>query len=356
MKKIFFGIIFILAVSLVVTAQTRLTPETVLPQGNLVYSLPATSIFIKVEATHSFYTAGPYAQFSQKYLGVPASEANKEQCVLNSVTVQPLVEADLSQAYAINLKSEKNAAANFLAFTAEGLIVSFDKSAQPVQWRFSNNTQPDIFADRGVEPNLATEKATFYSTVRTATGVERVPVQQNQTVEKSLERRAEEAANMIFKLRKQRVDLITGDADLPGNGDGLRAALDEIDRLESSYMSLFTGKTTSETQVMTFEVMPDAAQENQRYVAFRLSDTQGLLPPSNVAGRPIMLELTPEKHASSLPSNADDKSGKGLRIVYRIPEIVQARLTDGTKVLIQARIPVYQLGKMMSFPAELSVK
>ena len=356
MKKIVI-IGFLFFANMAINAQTPLVNSGQVPQGTLIYSLPSTSILIRVEATHEFFTAGPYASFAQKYLGISAVEENKEQCVLNSITMQPFVEADRAHSYAINLQNVRNAAVNFLAFTAEGLIVSSDKSSMPVSWRFSNNTQPETFNDRGVEPNLAIERATFYSTVRTSEGVERVPVQQSQTVEKSPERRAEEAANTIFKLRKQRMELITGEADLAGSIDGLRAALEEIDRMENVYLSLFAGKISSDTQVMTFEVIPDVSQENQRYVAFRVSDTQGLLPPSNVSGRPIMLELTPEKQRSAMPSNTGDASARrGMQIMYRIPEIVQARLTDGSRVLIQTRLPVYQLGQSMSFPLDINVK
>ena len=40
------------------------------------------------------------------------------------------------------------------------------------------------------------------------------------------------------------------------------------------------------------------------------------------------------------------------RVAYRKPVTVVAKVMDGQKVLLQTRVPVYQLGKIMSFPVE----
>jgi hypothetical protein len=103
---------------------------------------------------------------------------------------------------------------------------------------------------------------------------------------------------------------------------------------------------------MTFDVVPDAAQPKQLYVAFRFSETQGLLSSANLAGRPVVLELTPEKEVSAMPSNAVDVDKKGKRISYRIPEVVRARVLDGQTALLQTRFPVYQLGTVMTLPID----
>ena len=65
-----------------------------------------------------------------------------------------------------------------------------------------------------------------------------------------------------------------------------------------------------------------------------------------------MLELTPEKEVTAMPSNASDVDKKGKRISYRIPETVRARLLDGQTVLLQTRFPVYQLGTVMTLPVD----
>jgi hypothetical protein len=324
-----------------------------LPQGVVVYALPMTSVQIQVEATREVFTAGPYAKFAAKYLGIEVSTESKENYSLRNLHLASFVEADAAQTHTVALKDSKSTA-NFLTMTAAGPVAMFEQNtATSVSWRFANTAREAEFHNRGAVSNLAKETSTLYKTVKTDTGFERVPVQQSQVVEKNIERRAEETANMIYSLRKKRMELISGDADNPLSGDAMRAVLEEITRLEEEYMSLFVGKSSFDTQAMAFDVVPDAAQSKQLYIAFRFSETQGLLSSANLAGRPVVLELTPEKEVKAMPSNGFDIDKKGTRICYRIPEIVRARVLDGQTVLLQARLPVYQLGAVMTLPINL---
>jgi hypothetical protein len=338
------GFIFIFTLCMCVPAFSQSQQQS-LPQGVVVYALPMTSVQIQAEAVREVFTAGPYAKFAGKYLGIEVATENKETYSFKSINLTPYVEADAAQTYTVALKSNKSAA-NFLSMTATGLVALFEDNAHTaIPWRFAHEARESDFHDRGPVSNLAKETTTFYQTVKTNAGFDRVPVQQSQLVEKNVERRAEETANMIYALRKRRIELITGDADNAPNA----AVFEEITRLENEYMSLFVGKSESYTQAMTFDVVPDHAQAKQLYVAFRFSDTQGLLSPANLAGRPIVLELTPEKDMRAMPSNDSDADTKGKRVSYRIPAVVQARLTDGQTTLLQTRFPVYQLGRVMTF-------
>ena len=127
--------------------------------------------------------------------------------------------------------------------------------------------------------------------------------------------------------------------------------------MEEEYLSLFLGKTTTGTQSAIFHVTPAAGQAKQLYVAFRFSDSQGLLPASNVAGRPVTLELFSEKKIAELPSNIFNSDDKRLpRIAYRLPDTVQAHLNDGQTNLLQTRLLIYQFGQILSLPVNLKIK
>jgi len=355
-KNLIIFVCSVLCFSSNVFAQVPFRQGTALSQNSVIYALPATTIEIKAEAAREIFTAGPYARFAQKYLGIEAEEANREAYFLKSLSVQPIVEADLSQMYVLEIK-DKNAAVNFLSFSSEGLLLSLEQTNVTANtFQFPTNTSA-AFKDRGVESNLGSERVTLYRSTQTNGEMNRVPVQQNQVVEKNPERRAEEAANVIFNLRKKRIELIGGDVDGIFNGDGLRAALDEIKRLEDEYLSLFLGKTTTDNQSAVFYVTPVAAQQKQLYVAFRFSDTQGLLSESNVAGRPIILELLLDMKISNLSHMVSSSNDNKLPLIaYRMPEMIQLRINDGQTTLLQTRMNIYQMGKILSFPANLQVR
>ncbi len=329
-----------------------LNPGDKIPAGAIVYSLPVTSLHFEVEAQYESFVAGPYARFAQKYLGVAAREDSGESYTINSVEMTPFVEADPSVNIALNLGNQRNASANFLEMINQGLIVWSDSyTGKANKVRYPQLKSEELFAGAMTAPNLTNEKSTLYTTLRTASGTERVAVQQSQVVEKSAEKRAEEAAALIFNLRTKRLNIITGDTDATFSGDALRAAVEEINRLEDEYLSLFMGKKRTGTQRMSFDIVPVKNNDKQIYIAFRISETSGLMPANNLSGRPVVLELVAESGEVSLSS--DISAGKGT-VLYRKPAMVNARLMDGQQLLIQSRIPVYQLGTTLSFPLNIA--
>jgi hypothetical protein len=332
-------------------AQTPLPAGSDVPSGAVAYALPATVIEIHVAARLERFTPGPYARYAPKYLGVDAEVDERTTCRLQSVALYTRTEPDAAQMYYTEVKN-KNALAHFLQWAGNGMVVALEPAAAapPVAGQLAQ-APVAAFPDRGVEPNWTNERVTLYKPAQANAGVEKLSVLQNQLVEKNPERRAEEAAQFLFHLRKKRLELITGEMENALSNDGLRAALKEIRRLEDEYLSLFLGKTTDDQQSSVFFVTPVATQQRQLYVAFRLSDTQGLLPADNVAGRPVTLELTPLSADTDAPVDTALRSAdKTPRIVCRRPEMVQARLNDGQSYLLQSRLPVYQLGPMLTFP------
>jgi hypothetical protein len=157
------------------------------------------------------------------------------------------------------------------------------------------------------------------------------------------EKKAAETAATIFKLRSMRMAIVTGDTDATYSGEAMESAIKELLRMENEYMSLFYGTTVESIQTMNFDVVPQADRKEQKYVAFRLSDTEGLLPPSDLSGRPIVLDLELDELVATSDSRGDG-------IFYRIPRTATARVLDGGNMLLQTRIPIYQLGQTLTFP------
>ncbi len=322
------------------------------PTGTVVYSLPMTAITFKVDAVKEEFIAGPYAQYAKKYMGTDARTQNEVNYSLRSISMRPYLEADPSVRIPVNIKSKGAASANFLTLCSQGLIVTSDSYAgKSESWRFPSIAANDQFAGKDVESSLTEATTTLYKMVKTDKGFERVSVSQSQVVEKSAEKKAAETAATIFKLRNMRMAIVTGDTDATYSGEAMEAAVKELLRMEDEYMSLFYGVTQESIQTMNFDVVPSADNKSQMYVAFRLSDTEGLLPESNMSGRPIVLQL----EADNFSAAGTPAAKSGDVVYFRVPRTVTAKVLDGENMLMQSRIPVYQLGETQSFPLSSTI-
>ena len=150
------------------------------------------------------------------------------------------------------------------------------------------------------------------------------------------------------------MSIITGDTDATYSGSAMGAALDEITRLEQEYLSLFIGYSEYGTQTYTFDLTPSKTRESQMYIAFRFSETAGILPADNLSGRPIALEITPKDIASPMGEKKVKKT-KVPVVVYRIPATCGIRVIDGKNVLMETRFPIYQFGEETSLPVNVNL-
>ena len=326
------------------------------PKGTLAYCLPSTVVTLEVEAVQEKFYAGPYAKYAEKYLGMKVRQKDETTYQLTQIRMVPYVEADMSKRFSLFVE-KGTVDASFLKLSSSGLVSFADAATGgETQWRFPTRTTGD-FSGKGVSSNLTSEASVLYKNDRKESTYNKVSVQQSMIVAKSLEKKAAETADMILDIRKQRLQIVTGDTDATYSGEAMAAAIEELTRLENDYMTLFTGYSETQTQKMNFEVIPDPSRENQRYVAFRLSDTAGLVPADNLSGKPVVMEFIPQVIAQvEEPVVKDVKKLPAVYAYYRIPAICTVKLAEGVDVLLQSRIPVYQLGVEASIPVNVILK
>ena len=322
------------------------------PQGVLSYNLPSTVVTLEVEALQEKFYAGPYAKYAEKYLGMKVRQKDETTYQLTQIKMIPFVEADQSERYSLSV--EKGVIdASFLKLSSAGLVSFADAAVGgETQWRFPTQTSGD-FSGKGVSSNLTSEATVLYKNDRKESTYNKISVQQNMIVAKSLEKKAAETADMILDIRKQRLQIVTGDTDATYSGEAMAAAIGELTRLEEEYLTLFTGYSETQLQKMNFEVMPDPARESQRYIAFRLSDAAGLAPADNLSGKPIVMEFIPQQIA---PVEEPSEKMPEVKAYYRIPAICTVKLIEGVDILLQSRMPVYQLGLTASLPVNVILK
>lgn len=341
------------------------------PDGVVVYSLPLTTVRLDVEAVCETYTPGPYCQWAKKYLGIDVPQEASTSYTLSRIRMTPYLEADRSCSYVVNLDGMLGEAspASFFEFSSQGLLLLSDENKGNVNsWRFPSMASGSGTLASEATANLTSTETTLYRSVRTeGGGYDRVAVRQSQVVEKSTEKKAQEAASMILSLRENRLNIITGNTDATFSGDALRAAVEEIGRLEEEYMRLFTGTVSSSVQAMSFDVVPASGPEEELTMAFRISDSHGLLPPDDITGRPVVMEIVPEDaedfyseqvvgEVEAAKPRAKHEAALRGNIYYRVPAICSVRIVDGQNLILKSRIPVYQKGQDLSFPVHVLVK
>ncbi len=131
-------------------------------------------------------------------------------------------------------------------------------------------------------------------------------------------------------------------------GAGLPAALKEIDRLEAEYLSLFIGKRYTQRIVRTYSVLPS---DKGTAIVCRFSPTKGVVPDTDLSGRPLVIEMTAEGAgtAGNAARGTVGNAKKGsANLPYRIPSVQIVKLVDGTEELARERIPVFQMGTFAS--------
>jgi len=269
------------------------------------YSMPATTLAVDVVVKKESVRSGPYARYAQKYLGVIAPLADKD---IYSITGAALDYSETGFAQAGRSEASE------------------DKAGE----------------QRKVEP------AVIVSHTASDTAFVRLTPDRTAIAEKSLEEMARDAANMIFTLRKKRIELITGDAGENVFGAGMQAAIDEIGRLENEFLSLFFGKQVVRQVVHRYTIVPDEGKMS--YMICRFSESGGLLSDTDLSGRPILLEMRPEGRVKpeTLPRRGSKDSRPG--VYFRVADYVNCRLVDGKNELTNRRIPIYQFGATIDIP------
>lgn len=302
------------------------------------YTLPRTVVSVTIATEREVILRGPYAKFASQYLGITgAAMSDKENYKIVDATLGYFEEPDPAQTYHLNAPlSEQSKAFRWLSAVSPAAEMLADADYSNAQMG-GNNPFKEISINplygATTESNLGADSESFGA----------LPVNRTSSVEKSVEQMASDAASTIFTLRKRRLDLVTGESGENVFGAGLPAALKEIDRLENEYLSLFIGKRYTQRIVRTYNVLPVAGKG--AVVACRFSDTKGIVPDTDLSGRPLMLEFSAESAGGDGQSVETAKKG-AVSVRYRVPSVQIVTLVDGSDQIARERIPVFQMGQI----------
>ena len=148
-------------------------------------------------------------------------------------------------------------------------------------------------------------------------------------------------------------EVITYDEQLP-DGKAYSIMVKELDKLETDYVALFIGKTFKSTFDYTFDYIPGDNSVSGD-VVFRFSDSKGVLPKTDLSGKPVQIEL--KKVDELAAAQAKQKSATApvvsSHVYYRMPGKADLRLMNGINLIALTRLDVAQFGTVLAVPEEL---
>ncbi|MBN2616602.1 MAG: DUF4831 family protein [Bacteroidales bacterium] len=311
----------------------------------IYYSLPKTVFKVKLVLEEITRTPGPFADFTQKYLGTDQYIHNKENYYrLLAVKVTPVAMADPSEVFFVSFpfeKQTKNARAIEFQLDKYSGLISFGPKPQAPKVKGEENTPSQLFvySNSGSEENF--KMAASYSRAQKLDTLVRKITIDTVTVHRFLfrtswvnlttEDQANDAAQEIEKIRKSRYNLLTGYQEV-NYGEGIKYMDKELQKLEHQYLVLFLGKETKQVVIRTFEFDPEKAHTTDQLMQFVNKDGNR---------ENITFHVDPVNKMTAV-GNANNTAINGL--FYRIPVKAAVQVKTGNTVFYSDIFDVPQLG------------
>jgi len=318
--------------------------------GMLLYSLPQTVLDVAVEADETEILPGPYRQYAAKYLGIHDVPSKPESSwTLKGVKVTMHMETDPDYVFAAQGSFRPEVFPGLVKLMTDSMIL--DLSRNPNEY-VTYNTVPEksaepYFTDLSIKRNFEAEKDVEISMVMPDSNYLSRSAGKNALREKTLEQKAEEAANFLIKVKKRRFKMVAGMNDSTPQGEGMTDAIQELTRLEEAYLALFIGKKTIYHHRRNYHYTPAIGKKTDRVVLFRFSDSEGFLDARETSGKPVLFDLAGTSKIKGLEQSASFAKLDDNMILYRIPDVVNVRLIFGEALLSEALMPVFQSGALV---------
>ncbi len=174
-----------------------------------------------------------------------------------------------------------------------------------------------------------------------------LPIDQYSSELLAAEIAARDAASAIFTIRRQRRDIINGEAGEGYFGAGLEDAMSRLDEMEREYVELFMGKRAITQSVMNFAFTP--VKDSHRFVVARFDSKSGVLPASDLVGAPIYIEFSAMElpDTSSIELRQKNSRSFSRSIDLSIAAQTQCTLYNDSEVVTSTVLPIYEFGKVI---------
>ena len=326
-----------------VTAQKKSSGSAPTPVEGVVYALPQTGIRIHVTATRERFIHGPFQAYAQKMLGienVPSADADRWN--MDEMKIEVFSEPDPEQVY-----KALGVSAQMVSLTESGILAGINADVNSKE----SEIQTQSFLTKNLEKQVKFDDLSIWSFYSPADSSKNF-----RMVSKNMDQKAAEAAETIFNIRNSRFALLTNADDEPlPDGKSFEVMTNELGMMEENYLALFIGKSAKQTYDFSFDFVP-GQKTVKGEVFFRFSEERGVLPKTDLSGRPITIEVNKSDNLaskqSSLSTSENPSAGKS-GLFYRMPGMAEIRILDGSTQLAGARASIAQFGTIAPIPEDL---
>ncbi len=329
----------------------------------IVYALPKNIIRVEADANKHHHHTGPFAPYANELLGMPDVPLRDSTWYsLENITIHIFAEPDSEQFYLIDA-GKKNKLPS-IRLNDQGILQSYNAKATELK--------QDVPKSKSIllnQPNHQTDfipltqgqylkNDTVYRLIETDSTTLRVPVVNKEYVTKTNRDKAQDLAKIMLEMREEKFAMLIGDLEEFPEGETFRTIMKEFDKLEDSYLPLFTGETSRTKLAVQKDITPlTIDQQNiQLYPIFAFSQEDGFLPIEEAEFEEIVyLQITPTTEVKKLESfyhQLDSTLATDKGLVYRIPEMVNVEIIQNKKVILHGRTPLAQHGTLARVPVE----
>lgn len=352
MKSIVLGVF--MAVVLVSAAHAQKKRE-LSTSVNVNYCLPKVVYQLEVNLERVSYIPGPYKDYAEEELGVkPEIMQASEQWSIVSIEVKPQYLPDEKTIYSLSATNDYTPV--MLSLSPEGFLAGVAGGNGTV---FREPESRTILLDKPLtEGEIDIMKLNTYNHLKevldTNYTFQEIDGEMKKIwdpivhyVPKSEADNIREMVSEIFRIRSERVKLLSADNGVP-EGKSLELILKEFDQMEANYLSLFMGKKVTQKVKRVVTCIPVKADEP--VVAFRFSEKEGITDSKDVSALAYLLRITNVVVPASAPAAGETA---GTAIYYRVPATGDVQLLKGKEVIDSFPGIVPQLGEIKRFPVDV---
>lgn len=328
LKRAFFAMAF-MALGISAHAQYVIThAKMAMPgqQKGIYYALPRTVIKLDLIIDETELIEGPCSDYAYMVGANDYITSDGMEYHLRDIRMSTYAEADPSATFFVSMSPRKDDAAAFY-LTSKGILQGVG-----------------IMGGELIEPTVVEEACK-------ASNQDRIFKFQYGNGMRGRDQLARSAAEMVNRIREEKIKLLTGFQETAFTLDTYRQMYADLDAMEQEYLSLFVGKRIVNTVVQTVYVTLTKDVPSQTVGSF--SEEKGFSSYDLGLGNTLTVQAISLQTTGSInpPSqSAVETLSHDNKLFYRIPETAYVKVSLGDDVLIERRETLAQFGVFMLAP------